>query len=127
MGYITLKQTYVINQSLYDIRNEPIIARVEKGKFLNNQMGVQIQMGIQREFGEQKRLGMKLNYLGFAPYVAETANLDSRIDFALVAKLTKYINVNYTLISIFDKDLVPSGMSAWQNSWVFGLGYIYKI
>jgi hypothetical protein len=90
-------------------------------------MGVQIQMGIQREFGEQKRLGMKLNYLGFAPYVAETANLDSRIDFALVAKLTKYINVNYTLISIFDKDLVPPGMSAWQNSWVFGLGYIYKI
>ncbi len=127
MGYITLKQTYVINQSLYDIRNEPIIARVEKGKFLNNQMGVQIQMGIQREFGEQKQLGMKLNYLGFAPYVAETANLDSRIDFALVAKLTKSINVNYTLISIFDKDLVPPGMSAWQNSWVFGLGYIYKI
>ena len=30
MGYVTLKQTYVINQSLYDIRNEPIIARVSE-------------------------------------------------------------------------------------------------
>jgi hypothetical protein len=53
--------------------------------------------------------------------------LDSRIDFALVAKISKYLNVNYTLISIYDKDLVKPGASAWQNSWIFGLGYSFKL
>ena len=127
MGYVTLKQTYVLNQLLYEIRNEAIIARVPKGKYLDNQMGVQIQMGIQRELGQKKKVTMKFNYLGFAPYVAEDASLDSRIDFALVAKISKYLNVNYTLISIYDKDLVKPGASAWQNSWIFGLGYSFKL
>lgn len=127
MGYVTLKQTYVLNQLLYEVRNEATIARVPKGKFLNNQMGVQIQMGLQRELGTKKKVTMKFNYLGFAPYVAEDANLDSRIDFALVAKISKYVNVNYTLISIYDKDLVKPGASAWQNSWIFGLGYSFKL
>jgi hypothetical protein len=90
-------------------------------------MGVQIQMGVQRELGAKKKVTMKFNYLGFAPYVAEDANLDSRIDFALVAKISKYLNVNYTLISIYDKDLVKPGASAWQNSWIFGLGYSFKL
>jgi hypothetical protein len=127
MGYVTLKQTYVLNQLLYEIRNEAIIARVPKGKYLDNQMGVQIQMGVQRELGEKKKVTMKFNYLGFAPYVAEDASLDSRIDFALVAKISKYVNVNYTLISIYDKDLVKPGANAWQNSWIFGLGYSFKL
>lgn len=127
MGYVTLKQTYVLNQLLYEIRNEAIIARVPKGKYLDNQMGVQIQMGVQRELGQKKKVTMKFNYLGFAPYVAEDASLDSRIDFALVAKLSKYVNVNYTLISIYDKDLVRPGANAWQNSWIFGLGYSFKL
>jgi hypothetical protein len=127
MGYVTLKQTYVLNQLLYEVRNEEIIARVPKGKFLDNQMGVQIQMGMQRELGNKKKVTMKFNYLGFAPYVAEEASLDSRIDFALVAKISKYLNINYTLISIYDKDLVKPGASAWQNSWIFGLGYSFKM
>ncbi len=127
MGYVTLKQTYVLNQLLYEIRNEAIIARVPKGKYLDNQMGVQIQVGVQRELGEKKKVTMKFNYLGFAPYVAEDASLDSRIDFALVAKISKYVNVNYTLISIYDKDLVKPGANAWQNSWIFGLGYSFKL
>ncbi len=127
MGYVTLKQTYVLNQLLYEIRKEDIIARVPKGKYLDNQMGVQIQMGVQRELGSKKKVTMKFNYLGFAPYVAEEASLDSRIDFALVAKISKYLNVNYTLISIYDKDLVKPGASAWQNSWIFGLGYSFKL
>jgi hypothetical protein len=127
MGYVTLKQTYVLNQLLYEIRNESVIARVPKGKFLDNQMGVQIQMGVQRELGTKKKVTMKFNYLGFAPYVAEEASLDSRIDFALVAKISKYVNINYTLISIYDKDLVKPGASAWQNSWIFGLGYSFKL
>lgn len=127
MGYFTLKQTYVLNQDLYEIRNEDVIARVAKGAYINNQLGVQTQLGLVKEFGPSNMYKMKFNYLGFAPYYATEAVLDSRIDFNFVAKLSKYININYTLISIFDKDLVKPGASAWQNSWVFGLGYLYQL
>ncbi len=127
MGYFTLKQTYVLNQDLYATRNEEVIARVAKGDFINNQLGVQTQLGLVKEFGPSNIYKMKFNYLGFAPYYATEAVLDSRIDFNFVAKLSKYVNINYTLISIFDKDLVKPGASAWQNSWVFGLGYLYQL
>ncbi|PHX92402.1 MAG: hypothetical protein CK532_03520 [Flavobacteriales bacterium] len=127
LGCLTLKQTYMINQLLYSIRNEQIIARVKKEQYFDNQLGVQFQLGSQRDFGITKQVSMKINYLGFAPYVSDEASLDSRIDFSLITKITKHINLNYTLIGIYDKDLVKSGASAWQNSWLFGLGYIHSL
>ena len=36
LGYVTLKQTYVINQDLYIQRNQEVIARVQKGEFIDN-------------------------------------------------------------------------------------------
>lgn len=127
LGYFTLKQTYVINQQLYAIRQQEVIARVKKGQLVNNELGMQIQMGANKYFGPDKVYSMKFNYLGFIPYQTGEPLLDSRIDLSFTAKITKYININYTLISIFDKDLVKPGASAWQNSWVFGIGYLYRI
>lgn len=127
LGYITLKQTYVINQDLYQIRNQEVIARVKRGEFLDNEFGMQVQMGGTKHFGPKNMYSAKMNYLGFLPYQTDRALLDSRIDISLSARLTKYFNVNYTLISVFDKDLVKPGTNAWQNSWVFGIGYFYHI
>ncbi|MCL9981057.1 MAG: DUF3078 domain-containing protein [Bacteroidia bacterium] len=127
LGYVTLKQTYVINQELYNLRNTEVIARVQKGQFIDNEFGMQVQMGGARNFGPKEMYTAKLNYLGFLPYQTDRAILDSRIDIGLSARLTKYLNLNYTLISIFDKDLVKPGTNAWQNSWVFGLGYAFHI
>lgn len=127
LGYVTLKQTYVINQELYNLRNTEVIARVQKGQFIDNEFGMQVQMGGTRNFGPKEMYTVKLNYLGFLPYQTDRALLDSRIDIGLSARLTKYLNLNYTLISIFDKDLVKPGTNAWQNSWVFGIGYAFHI
>jgi len=127
LGYVTLKQTYVINQDLYNLRNTEVIARVQKGQYIDNEFGMQVQMGGTRNFGPNKIYTAKLNYLGFLPYQTDRALLDSRIDIGLSARLTKYLNLNYTLISIFDKDLVKPGTNAWQNSWVFGIGYAFHI
>lgn len=127
LGYVTLKQTYLINQQLYETRKEEVIARVQKGKYVDNEFGMQIQMGATRYLDENKVILAKFNYLGFMPYQTTRPLLDSRIDLSIVAKITKYFNFNYTLISIFDKDLVKPGASAWQNSWVFGIGYMYRI
>jgi hypothetical protein len=117
----------LINQNLYLLRQEETIARVKRGQFIDNEIGMQVQMGANKFLDANKIFSMKFNYLGFIPYQSKQALLDSRIDMSILAKITKYINFNYTLIALFDKDLVKPGASAWQNSWVFGIGYLYRI
>lgn len=128
LGLGAIKQTYVINQNLYAIRGENVIAGVKKGKYIYNEAGFQFQAGFNKDLGKNKNYSIKGNYLGFAPYNFSKSNspLDSRVDFGFVAKISKYVNFNYTLISIFDKDLARPGQNAWQNSWILGLGFIYK-
>ncbi len=129
LGLGAIKQTYVINQQLYGLRNESVIAGVKKGKYIYNEFGFQIQAGLNKDLGKTKSINVKANYLGFAPYNFAQSNspLDSRVDLGIVAKISKYINFNYTLISIFDKDLSKPGLNAWQNSWIVGLGFLYKM
>jgi hypothetical protein len=128
VGLGAVKVTTIMNQKLYALRNEKSIAGVDSGKFLNAEAGFQVQGGLARNFGKQKQYTLKANYLGFAPYafMSSTSPLDSRIDLGFVAKISKYINFNYTLISVFDKDLVKPGTNAWQNSWILGLGFMMK-
>ncbi|MBL7811064.1 MAG: DUF3078 domain-containing protein [Bacteroidetes bacterium] len=129
LGLGAIKQTYFLNQKLYGLRNETTIAGVKKGKYIYNEVGFQLQAGLNRDFGKAKQYNLKVNYLGFAPYNFAKSNspLDSRVDVGFVAKISKYVNFNYTLISIFDKDLSKPGHNAWQNSWIVGLGFLYKL
>lgn len=129
IGLGALKQTFLLNQRLYDLRGENVIASVGRGKYVFNEFGFQLQAGFNRDLGKSKQYNIKFNYLGFAPYNFSNSNspLDSRIDLGFVAKISKYINFNYTLISIFDKDLSRPGQNAWQNSWILGFGFLYKI
>ncbi len=129
VGVGAVKITSMINQNLYVIRKERTIAAVDSGKMFHAELGFQLQAGVNRNFGKNKQYTLKANYLGFSPYSFASSNspLDSRIDLGFVAKVSKYINFNYTLISIFDKDLARPGTNAWQNSWIVGLGFLYKI
>lgn len=129
VGVGAVKITSMLNQKLFAIRNERTIAAVDSGKLFHAELGFQLQAGVNRNFGKNKQYTLKANYLGFAPYSFRTSNspLDSRIDLGFVAKISKYVNFNYTLISIFDKDLSRPGENAWQNSWIVGLGFLYKL
>lgn len=129
VGVGAIKITSLLNQKLYALRSERTIAAVDSGKFFKAELGFQLQAGINRNFGKNKQYTLKANYLGFAPYSFANSNspLDSRIDVGFVAKVSKYVNFNYTLISIFDKDLARPGTNAWQNSWIVGLGFLYKL
>lgn len=129
VGVGAIKITSLLNQKLYALRSERTIAAVDSGKFFKAELGFQLQAGVNRNFGKNKQYTLKANYLGFAPYSFASSNspLDSRIDVGFVAKVSKYINFNYTLISMFDKDLAKPGTNAWQNSWIVGLGFLYKI
>lgn len=129
VGVGAIKITSVLNQELYAIRNVKTIAAVNSGKYFHAELGFQLQAGVNKNFGKQKQYTVKANYLGFAPYSFASSHspLDSRVDLGFTAKISKYINFNYTLISIFDKDLSKPGANAWQNSWIVGLGFLYKI
>jgi len=129
LALFSLKQTFMLNQSLYAKRNQSTIAGVNKGQYIRSEQGFQIQTGFNREFNFNKQILIRTNYLGFIPYnyKRNPSPLDSRIDLGVTIKLTRYLNFNYTLISIFDKDLSRPGENAWQNSWVLGLGFLYKI
>jgi hypothetical protein len=129
LALFSLKQTFMLNQSLYTKRNQSTIAGVNKGQYIRSEQGFQIQTGFNREFNFNKQILIRTNYLAFIPYnfKRNPSPLDSRIDMGLTIKLTRYLNFNYTLISIFDKDLSRPGENAWQNSWVLGLGFLYKI
>jgi hypothetical protein len=128
LALFSLKQTFMLNQSLYEKRNQNTIAGVNKGQYIRSEQGFQIQTGFNREFNFNKQILIRTNYLAFIPYnfKRNPSPLDSRIDAGLTVKLTRYLNFNYTLISVFDKDLARPGENAWQNSWVLGLGFLYK-
>lgn len=129
LALFSLKQTFMLNQSLYEKRAQNTIAGVNKGQYIRSEQGFQIQTGFNREFNFNKQILIRTNYLGFIPYNFKRNNspLDSRLDLGVSVKLTRYLNFNYTLISIFDKDLSRPGENAWQNSWVLGLGFLYKM
>ena len=137
IGLGAAKQTWVLNQNLYfdgnpNLKYENAVETlygVKKGGILRNELGFNIQFGIDRSFGPKDIYNLKMNYLGFSPYGFSKSNspLDSRIDFGFSAKIGKYVNLNYTLISVFDKDLSPAGQNAWQNSWILGVGFLYKL
>lgn len=129
LALFSLKQTFMLNQSLYAKRNQSTIAGVNKGQYIRSEQGFQIQTGFNREINFNKQIFIRTNYIGFIPYNYKRSHspLDSRIDLGLTIKLNRYLHFNYTLISLFDKDLARPGENAWQNSWVLGLGFLYKI
>lgn len=134
IGGAAFKQTIVLNQNLYPEFDKslpkdeyPKIAGVRYGQRLVNEMGFQLQAGLNRDFGKDKMFNLKCNYIGFlSPTRLQTSPVDSRVDLGFVANLGKYVKFNYTLISVFDKDLRAPGLNAWQNSWIVGLGFLTK-
>jgi hypothetical protein len=129
VALFSLKQTFMLNQRLYNLRNTESIAGVGKGNFVRSEAGFQVQTGLKRSFTFSKQIHLTTNYLAFIPYNFRKNNspLDSRIDLAVNVKLARFLNMNYTLISIFDKDLARPGENAWQNSWVLGFGFHYQL
>lgn len=134
IGLGAVKNTFVINQKLYENLGVAEIAKVKKGDLIYSEMGFQITAGLNRDFGKEgadkkRPYNVTVNYLGFSPYNFASSNspLDSRVDLGFSAKLGKYLSLNYTLISIFDKDLRAPGFNAWQNSWILGVGFLTKL
>lgn len=71
-----------------------------------------------------KTINLKWRYVMFLNYQKFNLNeIDHRLDLTISAKVAKYIDVNFSLISIYDKDQD----SAIQFSEAFGVGFVYSI
>ena len=69
-------------------------------------------------------INLKWRYVMFVNYQKLNLNeIDHRLDLTISAKVAKYIDVNFTLISIYDRDQD----SAIQFSESFGVGFVYSI
>ncbi len=127
VGGAAIRQTFVLDQKLYEISASNELYGVTKGGKIRNEIGIQIQAGLNKDLDKKKSMNIKANYLGFAPWGNKNSPLDSRIDLIYTAKLTKFITFNCTLIAIFDKDQREPGFNAWQNSQQLGIGLLFKI
>jgi len=102
LGLGATRQTFMLNQDIYDATSKEVISNVPRGKRVINEAGLQVQSEFAKELRKNIRLTMR--YLGFGPFLNLSGGFDSRCDVIATAKITRYISTNFTAISILDKD-----------------------
>lgn len=121
LGLGSTKQTFVLNQSLYNAI-DTVKYGVPFGKKVTNELGFQFLSQYEREIF--KNINFKLRYLSFLKYEKLTfANIDHRVDLAISSRINKYMSASFNLILVkdIDQDLL------WQRSQMLGFGLLVKL
>jgi hypothetical protein len=123
-GVGAMRQTFVLDQSLYSIpgNDSLVLYGVEKGAKMRNQVAFQFVANFDKEI--MKNIFLKARYMNLFDYQnLNGQGIVTRLDATLTAKVNKYINVNVTGVLLYDfdqdKDL--------QYSQVLSLGILYGI
>jgi hypothetical protein len=140
LGGATLRQTFVNNATV--IRNvgdngkKPVFG-VPVGKNSINDMGVNLVAAFDKDVA--KNVNLKWRYTGFQVFASPGLNdidnnphkaLDSRIDATITAKINKYLNVNGTMIYIYDRDIInpiTKKEAGGQLTGAFNIGLLYTL
>lgn len=123
-GLGALRQTFVIDQSLYDIpgNDSMLLYGVERGENMRNQVVFQFVANFDKEI--MKNIFLKARYMNLFDYGNLTSQgIVTRFDATLTAKVNKYINVNLTGVILYDFDQDKDV----QYSQVLSLGVLYGI
>jgi hypothetical protein len=123
-GLGALRQTFVIDQSLYDIpgNDSTLLYGVKRGENMRNQIVFQFVAAFDKEI--MKNIFLKARYLGILDYERlDSKYLVSRLDASLTAKVNRFINVNLTGVILYDFDQDKDV----QFSQVLSLGILYGI
>lgn len=102
IGALTLRQTFV--NSAVDPKEIPNNYGVAKGKKLLNEVGVQLVASFDKDIFEN--VNLKFRYGTMLAYVPAIKPLDHRLDLTTTARVNKFLNINFTLIGIYDEDIV---------------------
>lgn len=123
-GLGALRQTFVTDQSLYDIpgNDSLVLYGVDRGKNFRNQVVFQFVANFDKEI--MKNIFLKARYMNLFDYQNLTGpGIVTRFDATLTAKVNKYVNVNLTGVILYDYDQDKD----IQYSQVLSLGVLYGL
>lgn len=129
LGGATIRQTFVSNDVVFANTQKPF---VEDGKTVNrsygtlkgkilNEMGFQVVAAFDKDIA--KNVNLKWRYQGFVAYAPKTKPIDHNIMLTTTAKVNKYMNVNFTILGVYDADIV----SKFQLSEGFAAGLVFTL
>ncbi|WP_435357491.1 DUF3078 domain-containing protein [Emticicia sp. SJ17W-69] len=130
LGGATLRQTFVSDDVVFVNTQKEVTEDgkkvfrsygVEKGKKVLNEMGFQVVAAFDKDIA--KNLNLKWRYQGFVAYAPKTKPIDHNISVVATAKVNKYLNVNFTLIGVYDADIVKK----FQLSEGLAVGFLFTI
>lgn len=106
LGGATLRQTFQLNDEVFTntVNAEGRSYGVERGKRVLTEMGLQAVAAYNKDILPNVNLSWR--YQAFFAYAPETRPIDHNINLILAAKVNKYLNVNFSLIGIYDSDAV---------------------
>lgn len=130
LGGATIRQTFVSNDVVFANTQKEVTEDgtkvfrsygVEKGKKLLNEMGFQVVAAFDKDIA--KNLNLKWRYQGFVAYAPKTKPVDHNISLVATAKVNKYLNVNFTLLGVYDADIVKK----FQLSEGLAVGFLFTL
>jgi hypothetical protein len=123
-GLGALRQTFVLDQSLYSIpgNDSLVLYGVKKGENMRNQIVFQFVANFDKEI--MKNIFLKARYMNLFDYQNLTGpGIVTRFDATLTAKVNRFVNVNLTGVILYDFDQDKDV----QFSQVLSLGVLYGI
>ncbi len=105
LGGATMRQTFVSNSTVFNntLKDNKSYG-VSKGNKVLNEFGMQLVAAYNKNI--LPNLNLAWRYQAFLAYVPKTKPIDHNINLTATAKVNKYINVNFSLIGIYDSDAV---------------------
>jgi Protein of unknown function (DUF3078) len=126
-GGATLRQTIVANDKVKKstaYAGKPEIFGVPIEKTIKNQGGFQLVAGYDKNLTE--RVNLKWRWQVFTPY--KFNEFDHNINAIATVKVNKYINVNASLIGIYDRSQTSPNMEKpWQINGGANLGFSLQL
>jgi hypothetical protein len=116
LGVLALRETFVLDNAL----SAAGAFGVDSGQAVNVNVGYQILANFDKDIA--KNVNLKMRYLSFGDY-ADFSNTNHRLDFILSARVTKYINTNFTAVMLYDRNQD----AAVQWSQVLAVGILFRL
>jgi hypothetical protein len=116
LGALALRETFVLDNAL----SAAGAFGVDSGQTVNVNLGYQIVASFDKDLA--KNLNLKMRYLSFGDY-ADFSNTNHRVDMILSARITKYINTNFTAVMLYDRNQD----AAVQWSQVLAVGVLFQL
>ncbi|UTA67767.1 MULTISPECIES: DUF3078 domain-containing protein [Emticicia] len=130
LGGATLRHTFVLNDKIYtdftEFNKSTDAYGIAPGKKVLTEMGFQMVASLDKDI--IKNVNLKCRYQAFQAYVTRKLlpnknTIDHNINLIATAKVNRYLNLNFTMLAIYDKDQIDK----FQISQAFAAGLLFKL